>query len=612
MDFVRKISVGVISILCAIPPVSAQVTFQDVTRLSGVHFTGRSFGASTGDLNGDGWPDVFIGNHRGLDVLYLSNQDGTFTDVIPNYWQNPITPDAHGAAFGDFDNDGDQDLIQLVGAGSGFGEGPNLFFKSEPGRMLEQAKEMNLEYPVGRGRMSAWLDWNDDGILDLFLSNVKRSDGQGVSRLYQGLNGSFEVQDGVTESAGGLYSQLSTLGDDGSRYLVTHNLFSYPGAVYKLGDNPATDFRAQLSIPQTIFVGDTAIGDFDGDLRPDIYIARIDNSASEVFVSGKRVKARMLLTGDERAYSFRTSGNITITTGPFWEVTTDDIFIGSAGTHPAQTNFTLNASNTSTHGIANHAPAVDSGIFIGYDPIGGVWEVVASDGGRLDANILIWSSAEVTDLVTTNVDASSLRLKDRLLLNKPSGFVDAADGAIPGGNTSCESVSAGDFDNDMDLDIYLVCRTQTHNLGNRLLINQGDGTFVRAVDDGGASGSSKGRGEAVSMLDFDNDGFLDLYVTNGRGEEPFTNGPNQLFSNQGNNNRWLQFDFNGTTSNRDGIGAIVEVTTPDGTVQRREQDGGFHRVSQNSMRVHFGIARNARADVKVTWPSGVVDNFAAV
>ena len=149
MDFVRRISVSVISILCAISQASAQVTFQDVTRLSGVHFTGRSFGASAGDLNGDGWTDIFIGNHRGLAILYLSNQDGTFTDVIPGYWQNPRTPDAHGAAFGDFDNDGDQDLIQLVGAGAGSGAGPNLFFKSEPGRLLAPLLLWQLEARLG-------------------------------------------------------------------------------------------------------------------------------------------------------------------------------------------------------------------------------------------------------------------------------------------------------------------------------------------------------------------------------------------------------------------------------------------------------------------------------
>ena len=85
----------------------ADVTFKEVSSISGIRFTGRSFGISAGDLNGDGWPDIFSGNHRSLASLYINNGDGTFTDVIPNNWSNPVLPDGHGAAFADFDNDGD-------------------------------------------------------------------------------------------------------------------------------------------------------------------------------------------------------------------------------------------------------------------------------------------------------------------------------------------------------------------------------------------------------------------------------------------------------------------------------------------------------------------------
>ena len=69
------------------------------------------------------------------------------------------------------------------------------------------------------------------------------------------------------------------------------------------------------------------------------------------------------------------------------------------------------------------------------------------------------------------------------------------------------------------------------------------------------------------MADYDRDGYLDLFVTNGRGAYPFNEGPDQLFRNIGSGNNWLQIDLKGTISNRDGIGARLFATTPDGKTQ---------------------------------------------
>jgi hypothetical protein len=170
----------------------------------------------------------------------------------------------------------------------------------------------------------------------------------------------------------------------------------------------------------------------------------------------------------------------------------------------------------------------------------------------------------------------------------------------------CHSVVAGDFDNDMDVDIYLVCTGQVGNLANRLLENDGNGNFREVPGAGGAAGSTLGRGDAVAIADYDRDGFLDLFVTNGFGPAPFTDeGPHQLFRNQGNGNHWIEIDLEGTVSNRDGIGASV-VLEAGGVVQRRSQGGGMHRDSQNHQRIHFGLAQHTVADrLTVRWPSGI-------
>ena len=106
------------------------------------------------------------------------------------------------------------------------------------------------------------------------------------------------------------------------------------------------------------------------------------------------------------------------------------------------------------------------------------------------------------------------------------------------------------------------------------------------------------------VADYDLDGFLDLLVTNGDNMRPINlGGPKQLFHNLGNGNSWVEFDLVGTTSNRDGIGSKVYVTAG-GVTQYREQNGGYHRWSQNFMRVHVGLASNTKADAKVVWPDG--------
>jgi Ca2+-binding RTX toxin-like protein len=200
---------------------------------------------------------------------------------------------------------------------------------------------------------------------------------------------------------------------------------------------------------------------------------------------------------------------------------------------------------------------------------------------------------------------------DRLLLNSNQGLIDNSNVAGINNSSNSQSVVAGDFDNDMDVDIYVVKSSNT-NLPNFLYENQGNGTFITVANTGGAAGSSLGLGDRVVTADYDLDGFLDLFVTNGFGDFA-TNGPQQLFRNQGNSNNWLEIDLEGVESNRDGIGAQVFLTAG-GVTQMREQSGGVHKWSQNHQRIHFGLSDNTLVDLlEIRWPSGAVqqlENFA--
>ena len=186
---------------------------------------------------------------------------------------------------------------------------------------------------------------------------------------------------------------------------------------------------------------------------------------------------------------------------------------------------------------------------------------------------------------------------------------------------SCVSAAAADFDNDMDTDIYLVCRNAVSNAQDILYENTGGGIFTAVSGAGGAPGPlgiGVGTGDSVVTADFDVDGFVNLFQTNGLAlfpETPFsTGGPDKLYRNAGianGSNHWVELDFAGTTSNRDGIGAIVTVTAG-GKAQRQERNGGVHRWSQNHQRLHFGLASNATADIEVQWPSGALTTYSNV
>jgi len=105
----------------------ALIQFEEVSNSAGLSRWGDSFGASWGDVNGDGWADLWVGNHCQEPSLYLNKTDGTFANITRRVKYDSGF-EQHGAAWADFDNDGDQDLIQIVGGAREKGTHPNQLF----------------------------------------------------------------------------------------------------------------------------------------------------------------------------------------------------------------------------------------------------------------------------------------------------------------------------------------------------------------------------------------------------------------------------------------------------------------------------------------------------
>jgi hypothetical protein len=166
-----------------------------------------------------------------------------------------------------------------------------------------------------------------------------------------------------------------------------------------------------------------------------------------------------------------------------------------------------------------------------------------------------------------------------------------------------------DYDNDGWVDLFVAnghVYPQLPNFHQRNLVhkNNHDGTFTEVSEQLGAPFMEKRAGRGVAFGDVDNDGDVDIVINN-------LDGAPQLLRNDGGNaNNSVLIKTVGVKSNRDGIGARVKVVSGDLT-QVDEVRSGDSYLSQSDLRLHFGLEKRTKIDrIEVRWPSGVVDKIA--
>ena len=163
-----------------------------------------------------------------------------------------------------------------------------------------------------------------------------------------------------------------------------------------------------------------------------------------------------------------------------------------------------------------------------------------------------------------------------------------------------------DYDNDGYLDLF-VANGQPNGTGVKdyLFRNAGDGTFIKVTR--GSLVSDSAAGDGCAWGDYNNDGFVDLFVSNINGQNNF------LYRNNGNSNHWLTVRCDGRVSNRAAIGARLELTAEingKSVRQIREISGGSGYGSQNDLRAHFGVGQATNvSSLRIRWPSGMVQDF---
>jgi len=172
------------------------------------------------------------------------------------------------------------------------------------------------------------------------------------------------------------------------------------------------------------------------------------------------------------------------------------------------------------------------------------------------------------------------------------------------------SSSFVDYDNDGDVDIFKTNGALKHLYGHedQLFENTGDGKFKDVSTERGKYFQEEYVGRGACLGDYDNDGDFDIYIVNLNNRGMF------LRNNKGNQNNWLTLNLIGHTSNRDGIGSRVKVTAG-GKVQAAQKKSTTGYLSQNDPRMHFGLAKNEMVEkIEIKWPSGklqVLENIKA-
>ena len=160
------------------------------------------------------------------------------------------------------------------------------------------------------------------------------------------------------------------------------------------------------------------------------------------------------------------------------------------------------------------------------------------------------------------------------------------------------------FDKDGLLDIYVANESDFFNPPdpNVLYRNMGDFTFEKVATDDPISNIDNSFG--VACLDYNQDGSMDLLVANKDDGEHL-----QLFQNTQQEGRWLGLKLLGRESNRDGVGAKVELIDDLGKKHYRELTDGHGWASQKSQRLYYGLGDAIDiVEANIYWPSGRIQS----
>ena len=483
-------------------------------------------------------------------------------------------------------------------------------------------------YVEAYGSGAVFLDYDNDGYQDLYAVNGAplpgfEADGVPTNAFYRNRgDGTFTdvtVSTGTGHAGYGMGSCVGDIDNDGFADLYVTNFG--PNVLYRnRGDGTFADVTAAVGVGDARLSTSAAFADIDNDGDLDLYVAN---------------NARIDLESDEGC----RRGEIPVYCAP-------TEYPGESGVLYRNDSSGKFADITRAAGLYNDAGRQLGVVFGDYDTDGDTDLYVANDmtanflyrnDGQarfaevgLSAGVALSESARPEagmgtdfgdfdrdgdlDIAVCNFQWEACRLYRN---DGDDAFADMSFASGLGEPTLATLTFGTDFldyDNDGDLDLYLANghvhpeveafdKATSYPQLDQLFVNDGSGKFALAIEDMGPGMALAGVSRGAAFADIDNDGDMDAFVSNNN-QRPFL-----LRNDGGNRNHWLAIKTIGRVSNRDGIGARVKVISGD-LVQIEEVRSGSSYLSQNDLRVYFGLGRRERVDrVEIRWPSGIVQTL---
>jgi len=492
--------------------------FVDVTKASGINFIHNmgddhlsnviesvGGGCAFLDINQNGYLDLYIANgsfHEQIssgdrpqtltgNALFENLGNGRFRDITKRAGVGD-TGYSMALTVGDFNNNGYPDIYVA-------NHGPNVLYENNGDGTFT---DVTQRAGVAGDKSSAgavWLDFNNNGLLDLYVAN------------YVEFNPALNL----------------AYAPDG--YPGPLNFPGQPDVLYRNnGDGTFTDVTEEMGVfnrtGRAMGVGSL---DFNGDGYPDIFVAN-DAMAN---------------------YFYRNNGGTGFT----------DIAIRSG--------LAFNRGGEATASMA--------------------------------ASFADYNGDGLIDLFVTDDSYNSLYQNQGGGLFRDESFPSGI--AVASGQNVGWAAAFIDYNNNMKKDIYVINGELKHLHGqeDHLFENMGNGSFREISGDQGPYFNQAMVGRGGCFGDYDNDGDIDVFIVNLHEEAVL------LRNDIGNQNNWILIHLVGTESNRDGIGATVRVTTGE-TTQVAQKTGSGQYLSSNDPRLHFGLAvYDIIERIEISWPSGI-------
>lgn len=475
----------------------------------------------------------------------------------------------------------------------------------------------------------ALLDYDNDGYLDIYFVNsltvdLVKSNGKTMSALYHN-NGDGTFSD-VSDKAGvgnirwGMGAAVGDYNNDG--YDDIYVTCVGPNHLFKNnGNGTFTEVTDSAGVGDQRWSAGASFVDYDADGKLDLFVANyvaFDFNNLPEFGQGRLCQYKGIpvqcgprgLPGSGDTL-YHNEGN-----GKFTDVTK------KAGVSDPEGYYGMGVicSDFDDDGLVDIYVANDStpNFFYHNNGDGSFKELGFSSGTAVNENGSEQGSMGVTvadydhdgkfDLFITNFDDDYNTLYHN---DGRNSFTDVSHAARVAA-VSLPYVGWGtkffDYDNDGWVDIFVgnghvYPQIPTYRQRNFLHRNNRGGTFTELGEQLGAPFLEKRSARGVAFGDLDNDGDVDIVINN-------LDGAPQLLRNDGGNaGNSVLIKTVGVKSNRDGIGAKVKIVAGD-LAQIDEVRSGDSYISQSDLRLHFGLEKRTKVDlIEVRWPSGLVDKI---